>query len=421
MGRLRTDKVPRDSSFDASVAFVREGYPFIRNRARRYGTDIFRTRLMLRPVICVTGPEAADMFYTRDRFTRKGAMPWIALTLLQDNGSVQMLDGREHTRRKQLFLTLTASQDQIERLVKLMREAWRSRIHEWQRRGRVTLFPEIEQILCQSVCDWAGVPLEEAETSRKTSWFSAMIEGSGSIGLRHWRGQHLRRKAEDWIACLIRRFRSGRLPVSERSALAMIALHRDIDGDYLTEDVAAVELLNILRPVVASARFILFAAVSLHQYPAAAAALRSGRELELENFTQEVRRLCPFFPCIGGRVLSAFEWRGHMFEEGDWVALDIFGTNRDPRGWQSPDAFDPSRFGHDWDGSSAFIPQGGGGYLDGHRCPGERLAIELTKTALSLLTREMKYNVPSQDLTVNLSRIPAIPKSRLVIDGVEPA
>ena len=39
------------------------------------GSDIFATRLLGRPAVCVSGPEAAHMFWQPGRFTRRGALP----------------------------------------------------------------------------------------------------------------------------------------------------------------------------------------------------------------------------------------------------------------------------------------------------------------------------------------------------------
>ncbi len=40
------------------------------------------------------------------------------------------------------------------------------------------------------------------------------------------------------------------------------------------------------------------------------------------------------------------------------------------------------------------------------------------KQAVRLLTESMQYDVPEQDLRINLSRMPAIPESRFVIGNV---
>lgn len=66
-----------------------------------------------------------------------------------------------------------------------------------------------------------------------------------------------------------------------------------------------------------------------------------------------------------------------------------------------------------------FIPQGGGDHYQGHRCPGEWITLELLKAASCLLTRAMRYDVPEQDLRVDLSRMPAIPESGFVIRNVQ--
>ena len=40
----------RDGNLDSALALARDGYAFIANRCRRYGTDAFETRLALRKV-----------------------------------------------------------------------------------------------------------------------------------------------------------------------------------------------------------------------------------------------------------------------------------------------------------------------------------------------------------------------------------
>ena len=65
-----------------------------------------------------------------------------------------------------------------------------------------------------------------------------------------------------------------------------------------------------------------------------------------------------------------------------------------------------------------FIPQGGGDHVRGHRCPGEWIAIEVMKVAVALLCRRLDYTVPPQDFAIAFERLPALPRSRLVIADV---
>jgi len=409
--------VPRDPIPDGTLSLLREGYAFIQNRCRRLNTDVFETRLMLGRVTCVMGADAAEMFYHPGRFTRKKALPPSALMLLQDVGSAQVLDGEVHRHRKQMLLSLMTP-DRIRALVSDFEETWQGRIATWAAADEVMLHNEVEQILCSAVCRWAGIPLTEAAVLQRTGEFSAMIDGAGAIGPRNWKAMLLRARTEEWVCSIIEGIRAHHMKVAEDSPACVVAMYRGPDGELLDVQSAAVELINLLRPTVAVARYITFAALALHQYPECRERIRGGGEDWLECFVQEVRRFYPFFPAVGGRARQAFDWRGMHFEAGAWVLLDLYGTNHDPRIWGDPETFRPDRF-RSWDRSPyTLIPQGGGDHVIGHRCAGERLTIELVKAAARLLATAMDYDVPEQDLRVDLGRMPAIPASRFLIRNV---
>jgi len=366
--------IPRDKSLDSTLALLSEGYTFVSKRCQRYHSDIFQTRLMLTRAICIMGAEAATMFYAPDRFTRKKAMPITGLKLLQDKGSAQLLDGPAHRGRKRMFMSLMTPAG-MEQLADLTAKHWQAAVEQWASMPKVVLDDAVQEILCRAVCQWAGVPLPESEAKQRTREFAAMFDGAGAVGPRNWRAQLLRARTERWIRGFIERVRAHEIEAPEGSAAQVIAWHRDADGKLLHPAVAAVELINVLRPTVAVARFVTFAALALHEHPACRQQLHAGGDEELERFVQEVRRFYPFFPLIGGRVQTAFEWRGHHFAKGTWVLLDMYGTNHDPRSWDDPYTFRPERF-RSWDGSAfSLIPQGGGDHATGHRCAGEGLTI----------------------------------------------
>lgn len=415
-GSVGTALIGRILVKDRTLALLSEGYAFIPERCRRHETDIFETRIMLTKAVCMMGEEAVRVFYEPGRFTRVGALPQTTLRLLQDKGSVALLDGDAHRRRKEMFLSL-ADPGGSERLAEVMEDQWRARIGRWESMDKVVLFREAEEIFCRAVCEWAGVPLTESEAGRRTREFSAMIEGAGSVGPRNWRGLLLRARSERWMRDLIEKVRAREIDVPEGSAAYIIARHRDQDGVLLATEAAAVELINVLRPTVAVARFATFAALALHEHPECRRKVQEDEDY-LEKFVQEVRRFYPLFPFVGGRVRDEFDWRGRHFTEGTWVLLDLYGTNHDARTWGDPEQFRPERFSS-WDGSAFdFVPQGGGDHRNGHRCPGEWATIALMKRAVRLLTGSMGYDVPEQDLRISLSRMPTIPKSRFVISGV---
>ena len=408
--------IPRAPGFDNSIALLSEGYSFAPRRARRYGSDIFETRVMLRKAFFVTGEDAARQFYEPGRFTRRHALPATSLKLLLDKGSVSVVDGDDHRWRKDMFMSLMAP-ERIAHLADGIANHWQAQMSTWEAADSVVLFDETRAVLCRAVCEWAGVPLGQSEIPQRTRELGAMISGAGTVGPRNWWGMLLRARTERWAKNCIENVRSGEFEPPEGSALAVIAQHRGRDGEPLDTAVAAVELINILRPTVAVAYFITFAALALHHHPECVTRIETEDDY-VHLFVQEVRRFFPFFPMVGGRVRQAFDWRGQHFGKGTWFILDIYGTNHDARIWDEPEVFRPERF-RQWDGSAFnFIPQGGGDFYSGHRCAGEWITIRIMETAVRLLAMSMRYEVPEQDLRVNLARMPTLPNSRFVISNV---
>jgi fatty-acid peroxygenase len=98
--------------------------------------------------------------------------------------------------------------------------------------------------------------------------------------------------------------------------------------------------------------------------------------------------------------------------------LDLHGINHDERVWRNPETFDPRRF-LQWNGDVyAFVPQGGGSHQLQHRCPGEWITVALMRAAIDFFMETIRYNVPEQDLRVDTTRLPALPRSRFVMSAV---
>lgn len=409
--------VPHDNTLDSSAALLAEGYAFISNRRKQFGADIFETRLLGKPAICMGGEEAARLFYDTDRFHRHGAIPKRIQKSLFGEKGVQTLDGQEHAHRKRLFMNLMTP-DRLKQLAELTEKWWIASAKRWESMDSVILFDEARDVFCRAACEWSGVPLEDDEVQERGQGFVDMVDAFGAVGLRHRRGRRARAKAERWIAQIVEDIRSGDLQVPDHTAAHAMAWHRGLDGRYLDSKTAAVELINILRPIAAICWYVAFGALALHDYPACAQRLKSGEGEYGQWFVQEVRRFYPFTPFLGAEVSRNFVWRGCEFKEGTMVLLDVYGTNHDPSLWMEPDAFRPERF-RSWKGSPFdLIPQGGGDHYTGHRCAGEWLTIDLLKVSLDFLVNRVSYLVPEQDLSIKLSRMPAMPESRFIIREV---
>jgi fatty-acid peroxygenase len=360
------------------------------------------------------GEAAAQLFYDGQKFERAGAAPARLKKTLLGRDGVQGLDGSAHAHRKALFMSLMGP-ERVRVLAELTRREWHSALERWTGRLGIILNREAEEVLCRAVCAWAGVPLSERDAEAKTRQLAHLIEGAGALGPRYWVSVVARKRAEAWLSSLVKRVRSGKTRAPAESALQQIATHRDEAGELLSPRVAAVELLNVLRPTVAVARFITFAAVALHEHPESRVFAESPEPHDVELFIQEVRRFYPFFPAAMARVRESFVWNGYRFKKGQRVLLDLYGTNHDPAIWQRPEEFLPERF-RDWNGSAFnFIPQGGGDHQQGHRCAGEWITIAVMREAIEFLTRDITYDVPPQNLQISLSEMPTLPKSGFIM------
>lgn len=331
--------------------------------------------------------------------------------------AIQTMDGENHLHRKKLFMALMTP-FHGEQLAKLVSEDLEASIDKWKVNDEVILFQESKDILCRVACKWAGVPLIESDVKEIAEDFSAMVDAFGAVGPHHWKGRIARNKAEEWIVGIIKDVRSYKLKVEEDSALYAMAFHKDLHGKELSDEMAAIELINVLIPIVAISTFITFTALALYKHPEYKEKLLKGGSNYLEMFIQEVRRYYSFTPFLGGIVKKDFNWSNYEFKEGMLVLLDVYGTNHDSRIWDKPYEFCPERFKEWEDNLFNFIPQGGGNPFKGHRCPGENITMEIMKAYLDFLVNKIEFETPDQDLTYSLVRMPTLPKSGFVIKNV---
>ena len=109
----------------------------------------------------------------------------------------------------------------------------------------------------------------------------------------------------------------------ENTTLHRFAWYRDLEGNLLDTEIAAVEVINILRPIVAIAIFINFTALAVYHYPEEREKLESGDE----NMLRCLYRKCAvlsFFPFVVALVKKDFTWNSYKFEEGTLNLLDLW-------------------------------------------------------------------------------------------------
>jgi fatty-acid peroxygenase len=390
------------------------GYGWLPDRRRASGRRTVAARLGGLPVTAIEGPDAARFLYDEDHVRRAHAIPEPVQGTLFGKGAVHTLDGEAHRVRKAMFVALLMREDGVASLVQQVTAAWDDAVEEWTRRPQIVLFDEAGRVIAGAVCRWAGVPVDDDEVPAVARDLLAMVDGFATGGPRHWRARRARGRREAWLAQLVRDVRSGAATVPADSAVAAVAAHRDAGGEQLDPHVAAVELLNILRPTTAVAWFMAFSGHALIRWPRDRKRLADGDAAYAEAFAHEVRRFYPFAPFIGGRAPREIEWDGVRIPKNSMVLLDLYGQNHDAELWGDPYAFRPERFlGRDI-GEFELVPQGGGDPRTNHRCPGEQLTVALL-AALAVRLARLEFDVPGQDLSISLGRIPARPASGIVL------
>jgi fatty-acid peroxygenase len=404
---------------EAAYHLFNDGFTFIMNRRRLMNTDVFTIDVPGLKVICIGGEEAAGVFYDPEKFVRKGAIPVPVQKTLTGLDAIHTTDASQHSHRKALFMSFM-TEDNVARLQQLIRHELEVASISWSKRDRTVLFEESGIILCEAICAWAGVPLAVNDSPLRAKQFIAMVDAFGTMGARHFKGVKARKQVEAWITELIEKLRTGQLNVDPNSPLYHCAHFKEVDGSELSAKLAAVELINILRPTVAIAWYITFAATALFSNDSYKEQFISGAEAYQENFINEVRRFFPFAPFMGAKVRESFVWKGVELSKGNLVLLDMYGTNHDDRLWDNPFAFIPERFGGRQIKPYDFLAQGGGYPETGHRCPGELITVETLKTVLHFLATQIEFAIPKQDMSYPFSRMPTRPRDGFIMENIKP-
>ena len=356
---------------DLAAELLRHGYHAIPDARRRAGDPpVCPVKLLGDDAVVVSGPASVRRFYDPRLIRRSGAVPAPLAALLFGRGAVHGLDGEEHQHRKGQFLGLL---DDVaaSTLEDLVRHHLGTSLRE--RRGEtVSVFGLLSEVYARAVLAWAGISVRDPDKIGRR--LARIVDGFGISGPSYATAWAARLWANRWARGLIREARSATTPPT--TPVETIATWRDPNGDLLPVPVAAVELLNVLRPAVAVAYLGTFAVQTLDDEPQLRPAL-SEDSARRHAFTQEVRRVFPFVPALAGIARQHGDWDGQIVQQGKRVVLDVPGTNLDPASWSAPYTFSTERFlGRDVD-EFELVPQGGGDPAEGHRCPGEPSTIAM--------------------------------------------
>ena len=389
------------------MRLLRRGYEAVHeDRLARGGGDAYQTRMLGRRALVVRGEAGVRLFYDSSLVKRHHAIPFPLAGLLFGRGALHGLDDDEHRSHRTVFaevLVPTRSATLVGTATGRLEDA----AARWN--ARVDLFDEFVELYGTTVIEWAGVDVSRRQARAMSHVLVAIVDGFGFSMPAYAKAWVARARANRWAAAQVRSVRQGRHTPPPGSALAAWA------ATELKDAVAAVELLNVLRPTVALAWFATFAAVALEEHPRWRQRLATSEPgPEHIAFAHEVRRTSPFAPVLAGRFREATSYAGIEMAAGQRVVLDLWGTNHDEARYDAPGEFRPERFLERAPGTHDLVPQGGG-TSEGHRCPGEPMVVDLLAETVRVLAG-VDYALAS-DGSYDLHRIPTRPDDRLVVSG----
>ena len=397
-----------------------EGYLLLSELRKEANAPVVKARLLNKEVIAIYGKEAAKKFYDPQNFKREGAMPKIVLKTLFGENGVQTLDGQAHEHRKTIFMDLMTPK-RMEEYHRILDKNLTQKLDQQQ--GEFELFDLAKDVLFRSICEWAGIDLSQfskKEVDQLAEYQISMISSAVTNPATHIKGIDNRKKSEKWAQSLIDNARIN--PVAGKDDVALYAFAKATDGhgELLPIDIAAVELLNVIRPTVALTVWIALMGHALFSRPDIYQRLHAEFDQLQDSFIQEMRRYYPFFPMLPAFAKKDVEVDGYLIPKDSWVVLDLYGTNHDNRTIETPEVFRISRYlGKEkhisYDEEYEMIAQGGGKFEAMHRCAGEWITLHTLRVFSDQLVNKYQFSIPEQDWSIPMNQFPTYPKSKALL------
>lgn len=405
--------------FNDLKSLFNAGYGALEKLHEEANAPVVKAKLLNQEVFAIYGQSAAKKFYDAKNFKRANAMPKPILKTLQGETGVQTLDGKEHLKRKGIFMDLMTP-DRMEDYRKLLEKNLAEALNK--QHGTFELYSLTKNVLFRTICTWSGInlgQLTEQEIDELANDQVAMFEGVNSAS-NHLNGVAGRKKSEKWAQELLKEAREHPLDEDSNLALYVFAEAKDTNGELLPLETAAVELLNIIRPTVAITVWVALMGNALFNKKNVYQKLADNFDELRDSFIEELRRYYPFFPMIPAISIQDVEVDGYIIPKDSWVVLDIYGTNHDTRSMEDADTFKVDRFVGktkkvSYDEEYEMIAQGGGDFRKMHRCAGEWITLHTLRVFSDKLINDYSFSVPEQDWTIPMDQFPTYPHSKVLL------
>ena len=406
-----------------ALAFGADPFGFVDERVARHGA-VGRSRLLDKNLAILAGPDAAAAFIDEANVMRAGGLPPHAAGLF-GAGVVNQIDADAHRRRKR-HLMRALDADALASYLPEIRSRIRARVSRWASAGEVGLQDACILLTLElTLANFVGLAPDDAELGRWAAGYADF--GRALFGLPlALPGTPLARACAftaRTLATFEKIVESRRAAPTGDAASRLVA--SEVDGERLATADIARELQHLEFAAGGMWGWFCHGAKALADDPPLAARLRaaaaalpadpSARELlqagELVDFVREVKRLGFVIPMTAiGVARRDFEVAGRRVPKG-WLVLWATRASHAAPGvapYASPERFDPARYARG-EGAAAhhFAPQGPGEALTSHRCGGVEYSTLVLLQFFVELLRAPALGLPAQDLSMDMSRIPA--------------
>jgi len=406
-----------------TLSFAKNPFRFIEQRLARHGR-VFRSSVLGRKTVVISGPEAAGHFIDTSVVMREGSMP-PHIQELFGGRSLPLLDGDVHRGRKSVVLQ-AFSRTAMAAYLPGIQSTTERYFERWAASGEIGWLEEMKRLAIEVICTTViGMqPGEEMDRLRRdyatlTAGFAALpinVPGTRYRKALQARDRILavlgacvreRRKnpGDDGLSRMLGAALSSGTPLSDEEAT--LEAHHIVIAGYIVyaELGATIQQLNDHPEVRAQ-----LAAEISAKAPSGALTLEQLVAMPyLMQVVNEVKRLCPIIPAIFGKTKTALVMDGMTIPAGWMVMWALRPSHVENSMYTNPERFDPDRFSparaEDKRHEHAFAPQGAGPAM-GHRCPGLDFATYFMAVFTIVLLRNYTWELPQQSAEIDWSKTP---------------
>ncbi|MBL8685630.1 MAG: cytochrome P450 [Myxococcales bacterium] len=427
-------KIPGSSGLPLlgeTLAFIGGPYRFVSDRLQKHGR-VFRSHLLGKPCVVVSGPEAAKLFTDHDQVQREGSQPSNVFALFA-GPSVPHLDGDAHRERKALLMQ-AFTRDAITHYLPAMQAHVEASFARWATAGELRWMAAMQRLSVESVCESILGEREGPRVDELVRHYRAIDKAFTGVpvalpGSAYAKGL----SALESILVIFRAMVAEHRAKPSKDGLSRILTHKTPAGSTLDDDAAAREMHHMIIAGRIVWSHMATLAIELSKAPAIRERLeREVRELApegaltveglrampyLDALVREVKRASPVVPSVFGLAKREIVFEGKTIAKGTMLMLGLRASHELGDVYERPEAFDPERFlaprAEDERHPHGFFPHGPGQFMTSHHCAGTDYATTLTKVFAIVLARGYRYELPPQALEYRWNQLTPEPRDGL--------